>query len=56
MEKIKENLGLSTKQFATLLVSLVLTNVNFYASIEVLKANDNALEKRIDKVERKLFG
>lgn len=47
---------LGTKQFITILISLALTNANFYAMIKTLETKDSAQEKRIDKLENKIFG
>jgi hypothetical protein len=42
-------------KFITILISLALTNANFYAMIRSLETNNNAQEKRLDKIEAKIF-
>lgn len=48
-------MDLTTKQFITILISLALTNANFYAMIKSLETKDSAQEKRLDKLESKIF-
>lgn len=45
----------SSKQFITILISLALTNANFYAMIKSLETKDSAQEKRLDRLETRIF-
>lgn len=45
----------NNKKFVTILISLALTNINFYSSIEVLKNRVGQHEISIERINNKLF-
>jgi hypothetical protein len=42
-------------KYLSLILGLILTNANFYSSIEVLKKTTTTLESNVERIEKKLY-